>query len=195
MLRMQTSPSPAVTSRAVVDNVAMATPIFNNRVNFKGKKRTMHAKQPLMDMDTRICSHRHEYNYVTQDKMSNASHEQPCNELLQALEKNFMTQSGLFAGYQHQVEWSVTIGQLHKCEAYMENGHKHHVWLIAKGTKLNIKEACALVKERFEIGVSMESLIPKEAHQREPHANNNEDQNYPYRPRVLKVAYAQTMQH
>lgn len=68
--RQTSSPSPAATSRAI-DDAVMGTPMFTNRISFKGEKKTIRAKRPLHEVhegNVGSSSHRPEFVYVTVDK-------------------------------------------------------------------------------------------------------------------------------
>ena len=68
--RQTSSPSPGATSRAI-DDAVMGTPMFTNKINFKGEKKTIRAKCQLHEIhegNVGSSSHRPEFVYVTMDK-------------------------------------------------------------------------------------------------------------------------------
>ena len=72
--RQKASPSPIATSRAV-DDAVERTPMFLNRVKFKGENKTIRAKRPLHDSTEEnfgSSSHRPEFNYVTRERIEPA---------------------------------------------------------------------------------------------------------------------------
>ena len=68
--RQTSSPSPGAASRAI-DDAVMGTPMFTNKINFKGEKKTIRAKRQLHEIHERnvgSSGHRPEFVYVTIDK-------------------------------------------------------------------------------------------------------------------------------
>lgn len=234
--RQKASPSPIATSRAVDDAVA-GTPMFSNRVKFKGENKTIRCKRPLHDSTEENfgnSSHRPEFNYVTRERLEPAIEVEEQCKVLESLESDV-----------HDTKWALrripTVNRVEcnhwasgkKCSSKLRGGDvspcfwsdcqlsswkkekycyfcntdvRHTwkitktilhppedvpcVWPIARGTKLQVKEACKLIRAGYDIGIPLEFFLEKEL-AKDTSETNKEVKQFPYRRGISKAAFGQ----